>query len=203
MGPRQRATPFYGETHEPYRLIAAVSENDPIAALADFDDELRALATPCPAREPHATEPQPPSPRMEPLLGPNPGELFYHTSASMKDVCSVTLCRREEFITGMIVHYTDGRRASLGLVRLDRLDDVPTGVTATKGLWFYSNWHRSHNHKANFSGIQRVATAGPTEDEDSCLRVPCRGVAEWWFVGAHSEVHFEGRSSVPARAVGL
>ncbi|SPQ20852.1 7fe6b43f-d362-4d17-a62d-94c47311d6b1 [Thermothielavioides terrestris] len=119
--------PASGGGNYQYALVCRPAEHGPSRIYFDlslYGIHSLAVDTPLPSGAVVLPSPAPP---VSPCPELGPYEIFTYTSAALDGVVEVTPCRSDvaEFgpaITGLLLRYADGRQASLGQVRLDRLE---------------------------------------------------------------------------------
>lgn len=101
--------------------------------------------------------------------------------ASVEDVVEVVPCRQtvkgETMITGLLLRYSDGNKASLGHMRLDRLDPIiPVDGSRNLHLGFKKT-------KDGHSSIAKVelCTLGLDDDMEEWFEASWSGSLEWCF----------------------
>jgi hypothetical protein len=118
---------------------------------------------------------------------------------SLDSVVEVTPCLSEvkgfePVIVGLIFRYKDGRRASIGQIRLDRFQPALEVDIASMGMCL--RFVRSAQGFINVIGVD-VQTCPPSDEQvyDARLEVPWQGKLEWWFSHRESWVCHEFQSS--------
>lgn len=189
LGPRPRN----GQKSE-YRKLLALDENKPATLYVDLVSGVRAVIVPRrgdgqPRPETHLRIPRPLSPQPE-----NGNDWFFYSNGCMENVHQVSVCRTFDRITGMILLYASGTRASIGRVAVDRLD-APQLVDST-GMWILGEHSRNPAHYSKPVHITKVLFALPEADVDEYLHVRWAGQLEWWSSVRQCEVHYEGRQTL-------
>lgn len=119
-----------------------------------------------------------------PLSHPADPELLnnpHWSCASVEDVVEVVPCRQiakgETMITGLLLHYSDGNKASLGHMRLDRLDPA-IAVDCSRNLHLgFKKTKDGHSYIAKIE----LSTCELDTDMDEWFEVSWSGNLEWCF----------------------
>jgi hypothetical protein len=122
------------------------------------------------------------------------GSLFY-TSAWLDDVVGLNLCQFNGIITGLLLHYEDRSRATVGQVRLDGLQGERRQVTKNAIIRFVVV--RTGRQLPHVSGLLIFTDrmAEPPLNDGLGLEVECCGILEWWFSRRQCQLACKGRTS--------
>lgn len=122
------------------------------------------------------------------------GECVF-TSATLRNICEVTVCRGHEtetegvqFVAGLLLRDSEGRVGTLGCVRLDRLDR-PLMVGSSTG------WRLLLGRERRITGVQIAPyPESVVTDAEPRLEGGWNGTLEWWSgLGNDSWVYHVGR----------
>ena len=107
---------------------------------------------------------------------------YVFTSASLRGVSEITICRggRAEpdgytLVTGMVLRYTDGRVATVGSVRLDRLDK--SLVVSSSPAWRLLT---QQERRVTSVELAPFPPADAKQRSQVCLEGLWEGTLEWW-----------------------
>ena len=162
----------------------------------DFAFGIRELAfeTPQPVhitQSPSLPKPESPYPESTSL------EEYFYTSAILDNVTELTPCRFEtgsgSFISGLLLRYSNGCRACVGQIRLDRLQHSLAVGTSQKMCLGFSQISDGCPRlvSVGFSGLSRI--------DLNNLEIPLCGKLEWWFSHRQCKVYHDGRASLKTR----
>ncbi|KAJ0168376.1 hypothetical protein CTA2_6732 [Colletotrichum tanaceti] len=120
-------------------------------------------------------------------MSSNPGyDCYFYSTAVLDKVNEITPCQRmihgQTKIIGLLLRYSDGRRASLGQVRFDCL----TSPLKVDGIWsilltLAADW------RGQFVSALSLDCVGETNS--SCLRASNLDTLDWWFSLQASKVY--------------
>lgn len=121
-------------------------------------------------------------------------EDYFYTWARLDHVKEVSLCRSttgpRAIVIGLLLHYPEGRRASVGQVRLD-CQEAPMRVEGSEGMWLGFN-------TLGFPRVDSIHFSRPSRAPDLVyLAIPWRGRLEWWFSHRQCKVYHDGQISPP------
>jgi len=116
---------------------------------------------------------------------------YFYTAAPLDRVVAVTPCQQtESLITGLLLHYSNGDRACVGMFRLDRAG-VKMHVSNSQMLCLgFARTSRKQPYVV-------MVTLEPTTDASTYqwLCLPWKGELEWWFSQWQCMVNCDGRTS--------
>ncbi|EKJ73077.1 hypothetical protein FPSE_06690 [Fusarium pseudograminearum CS3096] len=132
-----------------------------------------------------------------PCLPNNDG--FIWSSASVQDVVNMRVCRRNTRdrteVMGLLFYYSDGKQASVGQVRLDKLDELQT-IDHSQSL--YLGFERSKRWAPYISKV-RTSVSQLDNTVNMWFEVSWSGTLEWWLSWRQCQVYQDGRKSLPTR----
>ncbi|KAF5009400.1 hypothetical protein FDECE_4377 [Fusarium decemcellulare] len=124
----------------------------------------------------------------------------FYTSAKLGDVIEVAVCRSwapgSSGIVGLALVYSDGRRDSVGQVRLDHLE-APTRVEPDGGMVLWLKKAGSDGFTVETMRIVSLSDTTPANGVSSegsalqYLRVAWRGQLDWWFWYRRNWVYYQ------------
>ncbi|KAL0929570.1 uncharacterized protein CTRU02_215469 [Colletotrichum truncatum] len=124
-----------------------------------------------------------------------PHENFAWNRAKLSDVVQFVPCygniHRKTIIIGLLLHYTDGKTACVGQIRLDRLGDA-LSIHSVRKLWL-GFWLTDDGPCVSHAVL---APEQPTLlDCESWFGVDWCGDLEWWFSNRQCQLFYQGRLS--------
>ncbi|KAL7940556.1 hypothetical protein V8C42DRAFT_337215 [Trichoderma barbatum] len=124
-------------------------------------------------------------------------ESYFYTFASLENLSFIKICKLNGMIIGLLLHYHNGLRASVGQVRLDQLSkeqQVPDNATIRFVI-------SRTEYQCPYVSSVLVLTEGTAEGPPTILdlEVACYGTLEWWFSRRQCQLAYEGRTSAPTR----
>lgn len=132
-----------------------------------------------------------------PCLPNNDG--FIWSSASVQDVVNMRVCRRNTRdrteVMGLLFYYSDGKQASVGQVRLDKLDELQT-IDHSQSL--YLGFERSKRWAPYIAKV-RTSVSQLDNTVNMWFEVSWSGTLEWWLSWRQCQVYQDGRKSLPTR----
>ncbi|KAH7129632.1 hypothetical protein B0J13DRAFT_140093 [Dactylonectria estremocensis] len=116
-------------------------------------------------------------------------EIWLHSSCSLLGVVEVHPCINNTSayrpVMGMLLHYADGHRESIGQFRLDWAVE-PIIVAKLEKLYFCGK-----RTKKSWGYVAYVTTEPPgSRAQSSWLDVGQAGTLEWWFSSRHSVLFY-------------
>lgn len=112
---------------------------------------------------------------------------YFRTSASLDELEIIEPCFAGTIITGVLLYYKDGYRASLGHIRLDKITNTSITTVPGEQIVFTSAPF------GDFPGLymrsievqrSRVSESGPIVSVRLC------GTLEWWYSGTSCELRW-------------
>ncbi|KAH6707376.1 hypothetical protein EV126DRAFT_159646 [Verticillium dahliae] len=153
------------------------------------------LAFQRPSPEPNANHPVFPIPELPYPVGVVL-EAYTFTSASLANITELAACRTrgtdKPAILGLLFRYADGRRTSVGQVRLDYLAE-PLEVKSSESM--YLGFARTHDGCPYVDSVESF----PSRRDITYLKISWEGNMEWWFSHRQCVVHCNGHSSQDPR----
>jgi hypothetical protein len=117
-------------------------------------------------------------------------ELFCYSVANLEGVTHVRPCRRADVVTGMVLVYRNGTRASLGWVSLDRLGEP-------KAVDNFGMWIAVTKSNLDFPRVTGIFYSRP--EDGKYLHVRWHGKLEWWFSTRQCKLHHNGEHTIETR----
>ncbi|KAL3590745.1 hypothetical protein FPOAC2_12947 [Fusarium poae] len=126
-------------------------------------------------------------------------EDFHWSQARVENIVAVTPCRRvkegsTKFI-GLLLHYSDGKRESVGQVRIDSLSP-PLAIGSSSRLYLGFN---TNDEKRPYIARIEISDAHPDQTVDLWFEVCWNGIIEWWYSYRQCQIWQDGRRSLPTR----
>ncbi|KAL2016084.1 hypothetical protein VTK56DRAFT_4291 [Thermocarpiscus australiensis] len=184
-----------GFGHDAYTLVYRAGEKPGRIHFDISPEGIHELALEAPL-PPQPAAGQPPLPQPE---SPCPrhceeDENYFYSAAVLDGVAAVTPCRAAErgIIVGLLLHYHDGRQASLGQVRLDRLQQPALRVVDPPGRM----WLRFALAPDGCPNVDAI-TFDPQRAGPEHFPVAWRGTLEWWFSHRQCRLWHDQRSTPP------
>lgn len=110
---------------------------------------------------------------------------YFYTAASLESITDIVPClgglQVDSPIVGLLLRYSDGRRACVGKARLDRLG--PRIVVDASEVLFLG-FARTARMRRQYVASVEVSKAPPDQGSLAWLGVPWKGRLEWWFTSA-------------------
>ncbi|EFY84122.1 hypothetical protein MAC_09833 [Metarhizium acridum CQMa 102] len=127
-------------------------------------------------------------------------EGYFYTFAPLKNLDFIKICNFDGVVTGLLLHYHDGSRASVGQVRLDWLgaeQQVPNKATIRFAI------SRTTDQCPYVSSVlvfvARSARNFFPAKSDLDFEVTCYGNLEWWFTRRQCQLAHTGYTSASTR----
>lgn len=115
-------------------------------------------------------------------------EPFVLSTATLNDVLKVRLCQVGSIVTGMLLIYANGAKASLGSVVLGQLGP---SQSVTSGIWLYVSKSK-HGHPR----VVDVRLDYPRQKVESYFELKLNGEVAWWFSSRQCQICYDGRSTL-------
>ena len=188
-----------GFGHDVYTLVYRAGERPGRIYFDISPDGIHELALDGPlppqpaAGQPPLPQPESPCPRHH-----QEDENYYYSTAVLDSVAAVTPCWAAErgVVVGLLLHYRDGRQASLGQVRLDWLQQPPVRVIdPARGMWF--RFALSPEGCPNVDALAFDPPPPAQRAEPGHFPIAWRGTLEWWFSHRQCQLWHDGQSSPP------
>lgn len=127
-------------------------------------------------------------------------EGYFYTFAPLENLDFIKICNFDGVVTGLLLHYRDGSRASVGQVRLDWLgaeQQVPNEATIRFAI------SRTTDQCPYVSSVlvfvARSARNFFPAKSDLDFEVTCYGNLEWWFTRRQCQLAHAGYTSASTR----
>lgn len=143
------------------------------------------------SNRPIQEEPPLPTP-LSPWPAPSSKKSYSYPATLLDDICEVRICRTRDVITGMVLEDTWGHRTCLGNINLDALLP-PAGVNKSPGFWI-TMARRSYAYLRHVTDIQFDT---PEDNGRYYVRLPWKGLLEWWFSARECWIYHTGEELVP------
>lgn len=126
-----------------------------------------------------------PSPIADPPLLPA-DELLY-SEAALSNVEKIILGKNEACITGVVLYYSNGRRASLGWFSSDSL-------AAAEKVDSCCLWLRVEKKSVKFPQIMSISCRRPAM-ESKYFHIKWSGALAWWFSFRQCQLFYDGQQT--------
>lgn len=127
-------------------------------------------------------------------------ESYFYTFVRLENLDSIRLCNFNRTVTGLLLHYHDSSRATLGQVRLDRLgaeQRVPCDATIRFVILRKPDQCPYVSNVIVFTAcIPRNLLPAAT---DLDFEITCHGILEWWYTRRQCQLAHNGRTSASTR----
>lgn len=112
-------------------------------------------------------------------------EHFFYSCAKLSHVSEVIPCRMDGIVKGILLNYLDGRMASLGQIRLDRLDKAEK--VSQYGLWLQVS-----PSAKGFPQVTDLRVGIPSPDSGNYFHIEWLGHLEWWSSRRQCQLCYNG-----------
>ncbi|KID94874.1 hypothetical protein MAJ_09173, partial [Metarhizium majus ARSEF 297] len=126
-------------------------------------------------------------------------ESYFYTFAPLENLDFIKICSFDGVVTGLLLHYHDGSRASVGQVRLDRVgpkQQVPHNATIRFTL---SRTTDQCPYVSSILILPRLVRNFFPAKSDLDLEVTCYAILEWWFTRRQCQLAHGGCTSASTR----
>lgn len=118
-----------------------------------------------------------------------PTEICFYAVADLENAVEVTSCRsfkcNNPVVSGLLFRYTDGSQASVGLVRLDCLEE-PIRIDSSCHLYVRTRLFDHNSPLAGCTYVQEVSLTAPDVLDASYSEISWDGKLEWWSTSRRS-----------------